>query len=143
MPQALDVPVWYLPKVIIETFGVYSVVAIVVVLHVGTQWYKSQQEKQQLKSDKLEAELKLLKAQIHPHFLFNTLNNLYSLTVTRSGKAPEIVYKLSELLRCMLHDSNKAIVPLQEEIDCREQFLVKILIYPSFWSESLRDTVCR
>lgn len=122
-PQALDVPVWYLPKVIIETFGVYSVVAIVVVLHVGKQWYYSQQEKQQLRNDKLEAELKLLKAQIHPHFLFNTLNNLYSLTVTRSEKAPEIVYKLSELLSYMLHDSNKDIVPLQKEIDYIEHYI--------------------
>lgn len=122
-PQALDVPVWYLPKVIIETFGVYSVVAIVVVLHVGKQWYSSQQEKQQLKNDKLEAELKLLKAQIHPHFLFNTLNNLYSLTVIRSEKAPEIVHKLSELLSYMLHDSNKTIVPLQKEIDYIENYI--------------------
>lgn len=118
-----NVPLLYPPKVIIETFGVYSVVAIVVVVHLAKQWYLSQQEKQQLRNEKLEAELKLLKAQIHPHFLFNTLNNLYSLTVTESRKAPEIVYKLSQLLSYMLYDSNKTTVPLQMEIDYIENYI--------------------
>ncbi|MCF0040782.1 sensor histidine kinase [Dyadobacter fanqingshengii] len=122
-PNGTSVPLFYPPKVIIETFGVYSVVAIVVVVHLAKQWYVSQQEKQQLRNEKLEAELKLLKAQIHPHFLFNTLNNLYSLTVTESKKAPEIVYKLSQLLSYMLYDSNKTTVPLQMEIDYIENYI--------------------
>ena len=122
-PDGLNVGLWYFPKVIIETFGVYSVVAIVVVLHVGKKWYQSQQEKQQLKNEKLEAELQLLKAQIHPHFLFNTLNNLYSLTVTASQKAPVIVDKLSQLLNYMLYDSNKNTVPLQKEVEYIENYI--------------------
>ncbi|HTE28023.1 sensor histidine kinase [Flavitalea sp.] len=122
-PDGLNVGLWYLPKVIIETFGVYSVVAIVVVLHVGKQWYQSQQEKQQLRNEKLEAELQFLKAQIHPHFLFNTLNNLYALTVTQSKKAPEIVDKLSQLLNYMLYDSNKTEVSLQKEVAYIENYI--------------------
>jgi hypothetical protein len=122
-PEGLNVGLWYFPKVIIETFGVYSVVAIVVVLHVGKKWYQSQQEKQQLRNEKLEAELQLLKAQIHPHFLFNTLNNLYSLTMTASPKAPVIVDKLSQLLNYMLYDSNKNTVPLQKEVEYIENYI--------------------
>jgi LytS/YehU family sensor histidine kinase len=113
----------YLPKIAIEAFGVYSVVAIVIVIHLINKWYLSEQERQQLKHEKLEAELKYLKAQIHPHFLFNTLNNLYSLTITNSKKAPEIVYKLSQLMSYMLYDSNKPFVPLQKEIDYIENYI--------------------
>ena len=122
-PGGLEHSIFYPPKVIIETFGVYSVVAIVVVIHLVKQWYTSQQERQQLKSEKLEAELKYLKAQLHPHFLFNTLNNLYSLTITNSKKAPEIVYKLSQLMSYMLYDSNKPLVPLQKEIEYIENYI--------------------
>jgi len=122
-PDGLQHALLYPPKTIIETFGVYSVVAIVVVIHLARKWYTSQQERQQLKNDKLEAELKYLKAQVHPHFLFNTLNNLYSLTITDSKKAPDVVYKLSQLMSYMLYDSNKPFVPLQKEIDYIENYI--------------------
>jgi two-component system LytT family sensor kinase len=122
-PEGLSRAVWYVPKVIILTFGVYSVVAIVIVIHLLKQWYLDQQERQALRNEKLEAELKYLKAQIHPHFLFNTLNNLYALTITNSAKAPGVVYKLSQLMSYMLYDSNKPFVPLQKEIDYIENYI--------------------
>jgi len=122
-PEGRKLPLLYPPKTVIETFGIYSVVAIVVVLHLARKWFISQQERQQLKNDKLEAELKYLKAQVHPHFLFNTLNNLYSLTITDSKKAPDVVYKLSQLMSYMLYDSNKPFVPLQKEIDYIENYI--------------------
>ena len=122
-PEALGRPLLYAPKIIMEIFGIYSVVGIVATLHFMRQWYVSQQEKQQYKNEKLEAELKYLKAQIHPHFLFNTLNNLYALTIKKSSKAPEIVHKLSQLMSYMLYDSNKPFVPLQKEIDYIENYI--------------------
>ena len=122
-PEGRKLPLLYPPKTVIETFGIYSVVAIIVVLHLARKWYISQQERQQLKNDKLEAELKYLKAQVHPHFLFNTLNNLYSLTITDSKKAPDVVYKLSQLMSYMLYDSNRPFVPLQKEIDYIENYI--------------------
>jgi two-component system LytT family sensor kinase len=122
-PQGLNHPLWYLPKIAIEIFGLYSVVAIVATIHFIKQWYISQQEKQQFKSEQLQAELKYLKAQVHPHFLFNTLNNLYSLTINGSKKAPEVVFKLAELMSYMLYDSNKPLVPLQKEIDYIEDYI--------------------
>lgn len=63
-----------------------------------------------------EAELKLLRAQIHPHFLFNTLNNLYGLTLEKSELAPELVLKLADLMDYMLYRCNQPLVPLESEI---------------------------
>jgi LytS/YehU family sensor histidine kinase len=64
----------------------------------------------------LETELNFLKVQIQPHFFFNTLNNLYSLTLKKSDQAPEIVLKLSALMSYMLYESNTSKVPLSKEI---------------------------
>ncbi|WP_347838692.1 histidine kinase [uncultured Draconibacterium sp.] len=82
-----------------------------------------QQEKNELQQKKLhtelklkEAELKLLKAQIHPHFLFNTLNNLYGLTMEKSDEAPELVLRLSEILDYILYRCNERRVLLNDEI---------------------------
>lgn len=72
----------------------------------------------------LEAELNLLKAQIHPHFLFNTLNNLYALTLNNSPKSPEIVMGLSEILRYMLYECNVDRVPLKKDIAMLENFIL-------------------
>ena len=63
-----------------------------------------------------EAELKLLKAQLNPHFLFNTLNNLYGLSVIKSDKLPDLMLKLSDLLRYSLYETSTVFVPLVKEI---------------------------
>jgi sensor histidine kinase YesM len=93
------------------------VVAITAVIALLKNWYSHQQAAQSLTQDKLEAELKVLKAQIHPHFLFNTLNSLYALTLKKSDNAPEMVLKLSSLMDYMLYEANAARVPLQKELD--------------------------
>ena len=64
-----------------------------------------------------ESELKLLKSQIHPHFLFNTLNNLYGLTLEKSDMAPELVLKLADLMDYMLYKCNKSKVRLKDELE--------------------------
>ncbi len=69
-----------------------------------------------LQKEKASTELKFLKAQTNPHFLFNTLNNLYALTLERSEKAPEVVLKLSDMLDYMLYQCKDAEVPLEKEI---------------------------
>ncbi|WP_338873380.1 histidine kinase [Spirosoma sp. SC4-14] len=79
-------------------------------------WYLKQQAYQQIDREKLQAELQLLKSQVHPHFLFNTLNNLYSLTLNKSDRSPAVVLKLSDLLRYMLYECNTLEVPLQKEL---------------------------
>ena len=76
-----------------------------------------------LKEEKLGTELKLLKAQINPHFIFNALNNIYSLTYSQSEKAPESVLKLSEMLRYVFYDCSKDTVKLKDEIAYIENFI--------------------
>lgn len=99
------------------------VVAITAVIALLKNWYRHQQAAQLLTQDKLEAELKFLKAQIHPHFLFNTLNSLYSLTLKKSDNAPEVVLKLSGLMDYMLYDATAAKVPLEKELDYIKNYI--------------------
>ncbi|GAB4047501.1 histidine kinase [Spirosoma litoris] len=79
-------------------------------------WYLKQQAYEQIDKEKLQAELQVLKSQVHPHFLFNTLNNLYALTLHKSDQSSAVVLKLSELLSYMLYECNASEVPLQKEI---------------------------
>ena len=78
-------------------------------------WYRDKQLKQELQKEKSTAELAFLRSQINPHFLFNTINDIYSLTYQKSDKAPEALLKLSELLRYMLREGNEDLMPLRQE----------------------------
>ena len=71
----------------------------------------------------LEAELNFLKSQIQPHFFFNTLNNLYSLTLKKSDHAPEVVLKLSDLMSYMLYETGAPKIPINKEITCLQNYL--------------------
>lgn len=70
-----------------------------------------------------EAELKLLKAQLNPHFLFNTLNNLYGLSLIKSDELPRLMLKLSDLLRYSLYETKETLVPLVKEISYLENYI--------------------
>lgn len=70
-----------------------------------------------LESKKSKAELALLKSQINPHFFFNTLNNLYGLTVEKSDDAPDVVLKLSDMMRYTIYMGKEDLVPLKDEVD--------------------------
>ncbi len=87
------------------------------------RWWLKQKESQQLTTAKASAELQLLKAQVHPHFLFNTLNNIYSFTLNASPKAPEMVKKLSGLLRYIIHECNQPAVPLEKELNMIKDYM--------------------
>jgi sensor histidine kinase YesM len=80
------------------------------------RWWLKLKETEQLAREKIKAELQLLKAQVHPHFLFNTLNNIYFFTMSGSPKAPEMIEKLSGLLHYILHECDQPLVPLEKEI---------------------------
>jgi len=86
-------------------------------------WQKGSVEKMELQHKNTESELNFLKSQINPHFLFNTLNNLYALTLKKSDQAPEIVLKLSEMMRYMLYECNEELVPLRKEVNYLENYL--------------------
>src|SRR4030095_9973511 len=84
---------------------------------------ENQQRMKEIEKHSLETELNFLKSQIQPHFFFNTLNNLYSLTLKKSDHAPEVVLKLSELMSYMLYESNSPKIPLTKEINYLQNYL--------------------
>jgi sensor histidine kinase YesM len=88
-----------------------------------TDWITENRKKQEAQNESMQSELKFLKSQINPHFLFNTLNSLYALTLKKSDKAPDIVIKLSEMMRYMLYECNEPEVPLRKEINYLRNYL--------------------
>jgi sensor histidine kinase YesM len=88
--------------------GLY--LAISTVIRMLFEWKAAEKEK-------MQAELSLLKAQINPHFLFNTLNSIYSLAVTGDNKTPEAIGLFSHLMRYVLYESNHDFIPLDKKLD--------------------------
>jgi len=86
-------------------------------------WARHLRERQNLETQTMQSELKFLKSQINPHFLFNTLNNLYALTLKKSDLAPEIVLRLSEMMRYMLYECNEKRVLLSKEVNYIKNYL--------------------
>jgi LytS/YehU family sensor histidine kinase len=99
------------------------VVGFAVIIKMMKRSWLKQQETLQVSREKAKAELQLLKSQIHPHFLFNTLNNVYYLTLTASQKAPEMLEKLTDMLRYILNECNRAYVSLEKEIKMVEDYM--------------------
>lgn len=114
---------WNWGKIFKATGKIYPVVILAIVIKWFKYWYQDQKRTQHLEQEKLQAELKFLKAQVHPHFLFNTLNNLYALTLRQSKDASEVVLKLSDLLDYMLYECNADWVPLKKEIKLVEDYI--------------------
>jgi two-component system sensor histidine kinase AlgZ len=86
-------------------------------------WVKKQKDFLNAEKEKVNAELQLLKAQVHPHFLFNTLNNIYSFSLQNSNKAPQMILKLSSLLSYMLYDCRGNEVLLEKEIEIMKNYV--------------------
>jgi LytS/YehU family sensor histidine kinase len=82
-----------------------------------------QQQWLQAEKEKVTAELQLLKAQVHPHFLFNTLNNIYSFSLSQSPKTPGMILGLSSLLSYMLYECKADEVPLEKEIQVMKDYI--------------------
>lgn len=86
-------------------------------------WHKKQTEGEILIRENKQAELQLLKAQIHPHFLFNTLNNIYSFTITGSPEAAALVDKLSGMIDYITTEGEKSFVPVEKEIQLMYDYI--------------------
>jgi len=100
---------------------VYYNLCPVILLTTGVRlfsyWYQQQQLNNELAREKLKAELHYLKGQLNPHFLFNTLNNVYSLSLKKSDMTPVMVLRLSSLMSYMLYDSQKDKIELTKDIE--------------------------
>lgn len=81
------------------------------------KWFRS------LQSEKSAAELALLKSQINPHFFFNTLNNLHALTINQAKEAPDVIVKLSDMMRYTIYEGKKDLVPISEEVDYLQNYI--------------------
>jgi LytS/YehU family sensor histidine kinase len=87
-------------------------------------WYVKEQRNLELQKENTESQLQLLKAQIHPHFLFNTLNNIYSYTQGNSPTASKLVMGLGDMLRYMLYECNQPMVPLEMELQMLKDYIL-------------------
>ncbi len=92
-------------------------------IKVINQWLLSEQRNKEIANEKLKAELSFLKAQINPHFLFNTLNNIYALASDRSESTAPAVMKLSNIMRYVLTEAGNDMVPLEKEIQFTRHYI--------------------
>jgi sensor histidine kinase YesM len=102
--------------------GFSSLVFFGIVTHIY-DYTKLKQATQQLRIEKQEAELNYLKSQTNPHFLFNTLNNIYSLTRDKSDLAPESVLRLSKILRYMLYEAGGDYIAVEQELKIMTDYI--------------------
>jgi len=114
----IDSSWWYNSLRLVIVYGIY---ALLIQLAIG--WFDTQKLRTELIMEKQSGELALLRSQINPHFLFNTLNNIYSLVYKKSDDAPEAVMKMSSIMRYMLYDATTDKVLLEKEIEYLKSFI--------------------
>ncbi|UKT63861.1 sensor histidine kinase [Pedobacter mucosus] len=87
------------------------------IIKFAADWFATENIQRNLESERREMELQFLKSQLNPHFLFNSLNNIYSLAYQKSDKTADAIMKLSEIMRYMIYESNTPTVSLSKEVD--------------------------
>ncbi|HEY0897622.1 MAG TPA: histidine kinase, partial [Sphingobacteriaceae bacterium] len=108
---------------LVSIYLFFFVLALSMAVRIATEWRSSVRRALVAEADKVSAELSLLKAQIHPHFLFNTLNNIYTLILTGHHGAADSILKLSHIMRYITEDASRHLVPLWQEIKFTEDYL--------------------
>lgn len=103
--------------------GLYAAILVAILIKLIKYAYERQHQHLQILKEKTAAELEVLRSQINPHFLFNTLNNIYTLSLKKSDQTPDVVLKLSEMLDYLLYDCDADRVPVQKEIKLIENYL--------------------
>jgi len=102
--------------------NIYTVVAFFATIKLLKYWYQNQQYKLELENKNKSSELALLRAQLNPHFLFNTLNNIDSLILSNQEKASDAIIKLSDILRFIIYDT-KDIISMEREIGYLKNYI--------------------
>ena len=103
--------------------GNFTAAGFLVVLRYVKQWYMKEQRNMQLQKENTESQLQLLTARVHPRFLFNTLNNIYSKIQTESPEGSKMIMELSDMLRYILTEGSKTLVPLKKELTMIQDYL--------------------
>ncbi len=115
--------IWTWRFFLANALSILLTVAVTGSLKLLKNWYQEEQFSRSLRKIHAETELKFLKSQINPHFLFNSLNNLYALTLIKSEQAPEVVLRLSNILRYVLYETADGKVPLEKEIEYLRDYI--------------------
>lgn len=87
------------------------------------QWRLTERRALQAEAERTQAELAFLKSQVNPHFLFNTLNNIYSLAISKNENAGPSIMKLSNIMRYVTDEAGQDFVPLDEEVNCMKDYI--------------------
>ena len=111
------------PAINLGLMNFAKVAAAAAIIKYVKYWWLKQKESQRLEKEKINAELQLLKAQVHPDFLFNTLNNIYTHAVSSSPRTSGMLLKLSDLLSYMLYECDRPLVPLEKEIAMMKEYM--------------------
>ena len=86
-------------------------------------WFQSRRREVELMNNQLDAELKFLKLQLNPHFLFNTLNNIYSMAIVKNEKTPFAIEMFSNLMRFVIYETQHDFVPLSRKIEYIDTYI--------------------
>ena len=120
----LEVKHFWIPiRILRNSFNLLPVVMITMIIKLMRNTYQQEKNLRELEKENFTAEMGLLKAQINPHFFFNTLNSLYALTLKGSDQASKVVLRLSELMHYMLYEASAAKVLLKDEISHLENYI--------------------
>lgn len=114
-PRAIFFP--FLGREMFSFYGILMVYAASTTIGLIIKWQDSEKLRAETEKEKLYAELSYLKQQVNPHFLFNALNNIYSLSLSKSDMTTNAILKLSSILRYMLYETNKKQVSLKDEVE--------------------------
>lgn len=110
-------------------FNPFSLFASMLLFAVSTcirlvmEWYKNEKVKKEIELQRVHTEISFLKAQLNPHFLFNSLNSIYSLANKKSDDTTEAIITLAELMRYMIYETDKELVPLQDELNYIKNYI--------------------
>jgi sensor histidine kinase YesM len=110
-------------RILITTLLFATIFIVSTGIRIIREWYAAEQENKQIQLEKTTAELSFLKAQINPHFLFNTLNNIYSLSIKKSEETSEAILLLADMMRYVLSDAQSDYVALDSETAYVSQFI--------------------
>ena len=104
-------------------FAMMFIMLITTLLNLSYRWFMQLSKIKQIENDRLQLELSVLRNQINPHFFFNTLNNLYALSLEKSDQTSEVILKLSEIMRYTIYDCKEETVSLTSEVTYLENFI--------------------
>lgn len=122
-PQAFQARQLFRARFLFEIFALFIILIISTAYSVSKIGRKRERENAQKQSEQLNSEMKFLKSQINPHFLFNALNNIYALTLTGSDRSSDMILKLSHMLRYILYECNEPTVILENEWDYIQNYI--------------------